>query len=141
MAPLRIAVSRPVAEALAAAALLGGTGLLGVRAAGAYDLYVRPAARTVPTETPTPFLDPARVRENARRQRLASDHVGAGIALRGINPQAAMEEFLTALSVDPNNPDARQNLLEMGVTPPGPAATPTPPRPAPIATITPRIQR
>ena len=134
-------VGRPLAEALAAAVLLGGTGLIGVRAARAYDLYVRPAARSVPTATPTPFIDPAVARENAWRQRLASDHVGAGIALRGTNPRAAIDEFMTALSVDPANADARQNLQEMGVTPPGAPLTPTPPRPTAIPTVTPRVQR
>jgi hypothetical protein len=118
MPPLRFPVGRPAAEALAAAILLGGTGLLGVRAARAYDLYLRPAARSVPTATPTPYVDPAVVRENARLQRLASDHVGAGIALRQINPRAAIDEFRQALAIDPSNADARQNLAEMGIAPP-----------------------
>jgi hypothetical protein len=117
--------------------LLAGTGLIGTRAARAYDTYLRPAARSVPTVTPTPELDPVVARESARRQRLASDHVGAGIALRGTNPRAAIEEFMTALSVDPGNFEARQNLTEMGVTLPPAAATPTPPRPTPPPTVTP----
>ena len=122
--------------------LLTGAGLIGVRAARAYDVYVRPAARSVPTATPTPVIDPAVARENARRQRLASDHVGAGIALRGTNPRAAIEEFLTALSVEPSNSEARQNLREMGVVPPpGPATTPTAPPPPLLPTVTPRVQR
>jgi hypothetical protein len=115
--------------------------LAGVRAARAYEVYVRPAARSVPTLTPTPFVDPVEARESARRQRLASDHVGAGIAMRRTNPNAAINEFLTALTVDPGNFEARQNLIEMGVTPPGGAATPTPPRPTAIPTVTPRVQR
>ena len=115
--------------------------MIGVRAARAYDLYVRPAARTVPTATPTAVVDPQVAREAARRQRQASDHVGAGIAMRGTNARAAIDEFLTALSIDPGNFEARQNLQEMGVTPPGSPATPTPPRPTPIPTVTPRIQR
>lgn len=118
MPTLRFRVGRPAAEAIAAAVLLGGMGLIGMWAGRAYDLYVRPSARSVPTVTPTPYVDPAVVRENARRQRLASDHVGAGIALRPINPRAAIDEFMRALEVDPANPDARQNLAEMGVAPP-----------------------
>ena len=118
MPTLRFRVGRPAAEALAAAVLLGGTGLVGMRAARAYDVYIRPSARSVPTVTPTPYVDPAVVRENARRQRLASDHVGAGIALRQVNPRAAIDEFMRALEVDPANREARQNLAEMGVAPP-----------------------
>lgn len=118
MPTLRFRLGRPAAEALAAAVLLGGTGLVGMRAGRAYDVYVRPSARSVPTATPTPYVDPAVIRENARRQRLASDHVGAGIALRAINPRAAIDEFLRALEADPGNREARQNLTEMGVDPP-----------------------
>ena len=142
MPALRIPAGRPLAEALAAVVLLGGTGLVGVRAARAYDTYVRPAARSVPTVTPTPYVDPAIARENARRQRLASDHVGAGIAMRQINARAAIDEFMRALAVDPGNAEARQNLIEMGVAlPAGPVTTPTPPPPAPIITVTPRVTR
>ena len=122
--------------------LLLGIGLVGVRAARAYDVYLRPAARSVPTATPTAVVDPAVARESARRQRLASDHVGAGIALRATNREAAIAEFMTAISIDPGNSDARQNLLEMGVAPPpGPAVTPTAPLPALPPTVTPRVQR
>ena len=142
MRPLRFHSGPRVAEAIAAAVLLAGTGFAGVRAARAYDVHVRPAARSVPTATPTPFTDPVVARENARRQRLASDHVGAGIALRRTNPRAAVDEFMAALAIDPGNFEARQNLVEMGVTPPaGPALTPTPARPTAIPTVTPRIQR
>ena len=118
MPPLQFLAGRPAAEALAAAILLSGVALVGARAARAYDTYVRPAARSVPTATPTPVVDPAVVRENARLQRLASDHVGAGIALRQINPRAAVDEFMKALAIDSSNADARQNLAEMGVAPP-----------------------
>jgi hypothetical protein len=142
MPALRITAGRPFAEALAAVVLLGGTGLAGVRAARAYDTYVRPAARSVPTVTPTPFVDPAVARENARRQRLASDHVGAGIAMRQVNPRAAIDDFMRALAIDPGNAEARQNLIEMGITPPaGPVPTPTSPPPAVILTVTPRVTR
>src|SRR5687768_7628538 len=118
MPPLRFPVGRPVAEALAAAILLGGTGLVGVRAARAYDVYLRPAARSVPTATPTPYVDPAVARENARRQRLASDHVGAGIALRQLNPRAAIDEFMQALAIDRATPTRARIWPRWGWRPP-----------------------
>ncbi|MGI8424936.1 MAG: tetratricopeptide repeat protein [Chloroflexota bacterium] len=118
MRPLLPSVNRPLAEALAAAVLLAVIGVAGARAARAYDLFVRPLARSVPTATPTPVVDPQVIRENARRLRLALDHVGAGIALRQANPRAAVEEFMRALEIDPGNLEARQNLIEMGTQTP-----------------------
>jgi Flp pilus assembly protein TadD len=67
--------------------------------------------------------------------------VGAGIAFRQANrPDLAQQEFLAALAVDPANAEARQNLAEMGITPPAAAVTSTSPAPtpSPIAPVAPR---
>jgi hypothetical protein len=106
-----------------------------------YNSYLLPAARVVPTVTPTPVVDPEVVKQEARRLRLVLDHVGAGISLRHASQRdAAVREFLAALALDPANYEARQNLIEMGIEPP-PAAvvnTPVPPTPTVLPTITPR---
>jgi hypothetical protein len=105
-----------------------------------YTVYLLPETRTIPTATPTPVPDPLVAREQARKMREVLDHVGAGIAFRQANQRSqAIEEFTIALSVDPQNADARQNLVEMGALAPGtpaPAATSTP---APIPSVTPRF--
>lgn len=130
------------AEGLAAAALLSGAAWLSASGWRAYNAYLLPLARTVPTPTATPFVDPVAAREEGRRLRQVLDHIGAGIALRPVNQRAATEEFMQALALDPGNFEARQNLIEMGVQPPpGPAITPTLPRPTPLPTVTPRTQR
>ena len=119
-------------------ALLAWTGLSGWRF---YTTYVLPEARVVPTATATPVKDPEEIRQEARRFRLASDHVGAGIAFRRANrPDLAQQEFLAALAVDPANVEARQNLAEMGIAPPAAVATGTPPTPTPsaIPSVSPR---
>jgi hypothetical protein len=129
-------------EWLAALALLSLVGWSGAAGWRTYDTDLRPAARSVPTATPTPVVDPEVAREQGRRQRQVQDHVGAGIALRNVNPRAAAEEFMRALALDPGNFEARQSLREMGIEPPpGPGATPTPPRPTPLPTVTPLFQR
>ena len=131
-----------LAEGFAAAALLAGLAWLGVNGWQTYRAYLLPAARVVPTLTPTPYVDAAAAREEGRRLRQVLDHVGAGIALRSTSPRAAAEEFMQALALDPSNFAARQNLIEMGIQPPAaPAMTPTAPRPAPLPTVTPRIAR
>jgi hypothetical protein len=131
-----------LAESAVTVLLLGGGAWAGLRGWRWYDTTLRPLARTGPTLTPTPFVDPAVAREEGRRLRQVLDHIGAGIALRPVNQRAAIEEFMKALALDPGNFEARQNLIEMGVQPPpGPAITPTSPRPTPLPTVTPRAQR
>ena len=131
-----------LAEGAVAALLLGGGAWLGAAGWRLYGTYLQPLARTVPTSTPTPIVDPAVAREEGRRLRQVLDHIGAGIALRPVNQRGAIDEFMQALALDPGNFEARQNLLEMGVQPPpGPAITPTLPRPTPLPTVTPRVQR
>ena len=131
-----------LAEGFAATALLAVLTWLGFNGWQTYRVYLLPAARVVPTVTPTPVVDPAAAREEGRRLRQVLDHVGAGIALRSSSPRAAVEEFMQALALDPSNFEARKNLVEMGIQPPaGPAVTPTAPRPTPPPTITPRITR
>ncbi|HEU5314628.1 MAG TPA: hypothetical protein VFX49_00840 [Chloroflexota bacterium] len=141
--PGRRQVNRALlAEGAVAALLLGGGGWAGLRGWRWYDQTLRPLARAVPTVTPTPFVDPAVAREEGRRLRQVLDHIGAGIALRPVDQRAATDEFMKALALDPGNFEARQNLIEMGVQPPpGPAITPTVPRPTPLPTVTPRAQR
>ncbi|SRR6266542_322558 len=136
-------MNRPlVAEALAAALVVGGGTWAGATGWRAYQTYLLPYAHTVATLTPTPHVDAATAREEGRRLRQVLDHVGAGIALRAINQRAAAEEFQQALEIDPGNYEARQNLIEMGIQPPpGPAITPTAPRPTPLPTVTPRVRR
>jgi len=131
-----------VAEGIAAAVLITGIAWgarLGWRE---YQTRLLPYTRVVPTLTPTPYVDPTAAREEGRRLRLVLDHIGAGIALRPVNPRAAADEFMQALALDPGNYEARQNLIEMGIQPPpGPAITPTLPRPTPLPTVTPRARR
>jgi hypothetical protein len=131
-----------VAEAIAAAMVVGGASWAGGIGWRTYETYLLPYARVVPTLTPTPYVDAATAREEGRRLRQVLDHVGAGIALRTINQRAAAQEFQKALAIDPGNYEARQNLIEMGIQPPpGPAITPTLPRPTPLPTVTPRARR
>src|SRR5437867_10411573 len=67
-----------------------------------YTTSLLPQARVVPTVTPTPVKDPAQIRQEARRFREASDHVGAGIAFRQAGrADLAQQEFLAALALDP----------------------------------------
>jgi hypothetical protein len=105
-----------------------------------YTVYLLPEARTIPTATATAVPDPVAAREQARKMRLVLDHVGAGIALKATNQrQGAIEEFQQALALDPDNVDARQNLVELGALPASaapPAPTPTPPV---LPTVTPRF--
>jgi hypothetical protein len=112
-----------------------------------YNTYLLPGARTVPTATPSPVPDPERARAEARRLRQVLDLVGAGIALRQAGQrEGAMRSFAEALRLDPANPDARQNLLEMGVDPAAvvagaadvPTSTPARPPAASLPTVTPR---
>ena len=106
-----------------------------------YTTSLLPQARVVPTVTPTPAKDPAQIRQEARRFREASDHVGAGIAFRQAGrADLAQQELMAALALDPGNYEARQNLAEMGIEPPLAVATSTPPAPTAsvILTITPR---
>ena len=103
-----------------------------------YTAALLPQARTVPTATPTPAKDPEEIRQEARRFRQVSDHVGAGIAFRQAGrADLAQQEFLAALAIDPANFEARQNLSEMGIEPPAAVATTTPP--VPIATVIPTV--
>jgi hypothetical protein len=109
-----------------------------------YDRELLPFARSVPTITPTPVLDPEKVREDARRLRQVLDYVGAGIAMRQADQRdAAIRSFQQALDLDPSNFDARQNLVEMGAPTPSPPPgvilrTPAPPTATPLPTVTPR---
>ena len=130
------------AEAVAAALVLAGGTWAGAAGWRAYQTYLLPYAQTVPTLTPTPYVDPVTAREEGRRLRQVLDYVGAGIALRAVNQRAAAEAFQRALELDSGNYEARQNLIEMGIQPPpGPAITPTAPRPTPLPTVTPRVRR
>jgi hypothetical protein len=106
-----------------------------------YGESLLPQARAVPTATPTPVADPEGDRLRARVQRQVTDHVGAGIALRQAGQRdAALAEFNRAITLDPANFEARQNLREMGVEPPPGTIvnTPVPPAPTPLASVTPR---
>ncbi|CAA9238769.1 MAG: hypothetical protein AVDCRST_MAG77-1412 [uncultured Chloroflexi bacterium] len=108
-----------------------------------YEATLLPQARSVPTHTPTPVVDPVVLREEGRRQRAVTDHIAAGNALLLGNQRAgAAEEYRRALTLDPSNMDARAGLQELGFQPPpGVAATPTVARPTPLPTVTPRLQR
>lgn len=132
-------ISDRVAEAIVAAGLLAVTSWAGLAGWRLYDGAIAPAARQVPTLTPTPFVDPETAREQGKRQRLVMDHVAAGISLRNGNQRiGAIEEFSKALALDPSNFDARQSLREMGVEPPpGVALQPTAQPPTPVPTATP----
>jgi hypothetical protein len=105
-----------------------------------YTVYLLPEARTIPTATPTAVPDPVAAREQARKMRLVLDHVGAGIALKATNQrQGAIEEFQQALALDPDNADARQNLVELGALPAAAAPPPATPTPPVLPTVTPRF--
>ena len=134
-------IRSPLVEWIVSLALVAGAAAFGVTGWQWYDREIRPTARTVPTVTPTPFIDPVVARDAARRSRQVLDHVGAGIAMRQANPRAAVEEFMKALALDPGNVDARQSLREMGVDPPpGSVVTATVPRPTPFPTFTPSLR-
>ena len=122
---------------LLVAVLAGWLALAGWRF---YTVYLLPEARTIPTATPTAVPDPVAAREQARKMRLVLDHLGAGIALKATNQrQGAIEEFQQALALDPDNTDARQNLVELGALPPSAAPPPATPTPPVLPTVTPRI--
>src|SRR5829696_4084340 len=105
-----------------------------------YTVYLLPETRAIPTATPTLVPDPVAAREQARRMRLVLDHIGAGIAYKQANRrQQAIEEFQTALALDPQNPEARQNLVELGVLAPAEAPPAGAPTPTIVPTVTPRI--
>ena len=134
----RIGALLEVGIGLAVALSLAWLSLTGWRF---YDANVRPIARVIPTVTATAVVDPAVVRQEARRMREVADHVGAGIAFRqGGRPDLALKEFMAALALDPANFEARQSLKEMGVEVAGavPINTPIPPTPTIIPTATPR---
>lgn len=120
-------------EAAIAAVLLSCTGVGLIAGWRAYNVHVLPYVRTVPTVTPTPYVDPEVLREQARRLRQVNDLVGAGIFHRQTGArELAVEHFAKALALDPQNADARQNLREMGVDPVTvvqQVPTPTPPTP------------
>lgn len=119
------------------ALLVGWLGLSGWRF---YTTYLLPEARAVPLATPTPVPDPVAAREQARRMRLVLDHLGAGIAFKQANRRdQAVEEFRTVLGLDPQNREARLNLIEMGVLPPEAVAPAPGPTPTVVPTVTPRI--
>lgn len=107
-----------------------------------YTSYLLPGARSIATATVSPVPDPGAAREEARRMRRVLDHVGAGISLRQANQrERAIQEFQAALALDPQNADARLNLVELGVLPaaspvPTPGQPPGPP-PAPTSSVAP----
>lgn len=129
-------------ERAAGVVVLALVAWLGLWSWGVYDSQLRPLARTVPTWTPTAFVDAETAREQGRRLRLITDHVGAGNGYRAAGrPDLAAQEYLQALAIDPDNSDARQNLREMGIQAPpgvrGPTPTPASPTPAPTVTVRP----
>jgi hypothetical protein len=136
-------VRAALAEWLAAGLVLAGCAWAGIAGWRTYQVAILPAARSVPTITPTPFMDPVVAQELGRRQRLVQDHIGAAYALRDTNQRnGAIDEFRKALEIDPGNFDARESLRQMGVAvPDGPVVTATVPRPTPLPTVTPRVQR
>lgn len=120
-------------EAAITAVLLSGAGIGLIAGWRAYNAHVLPYVRTVPSVTPTPYVDPEVLREQARRLREVNDLVGAGIYHRQAGArELAVEHFARALAIDPQNSDALQNLREMGVdprvlsAPPSPTPTPRP---------------
>jgi hypothetical protein len=132
--------SRVLPEATVSAILVAACALLAVFGWRTYEASIMPAARFVPTVTPTPLVDLDQAREAAKKQRQVIDYVGAGIAFKqNGDVRAAADEFRRALALDPGNVDARANLREMGIEPPaGVAFTPTATRPTPVPTVTPR---
>ena len=65
-----------------------------------YEATLLPLARSVPTHTPTPVVDPVVLREEGRRQRAVTDHIAAGNALLLGNQRAgAAEEYRRALAL------------------------------------------
>jgi tetratricopeptide (TPR) repeat protein len=105
-----------------------------------YTIYLLPEARAIPTATVRPVVSADAAREEARRFRQVLDHVGAGIAFRQANQrEKAIQEFQTALALDPQNVDARVNLSEMGALPAGVALPPAAPAPSIVPSVTPRL--
>lgn len=132
-----------VSELLVGSTLIALVALLTTSGWSVYARYVMPAARIVPTATPTPHVDAETVRAQAQRARQVLDHLGAGATLRQSGERgAAIEQFMKALELDPGNAEARAHLVEMGIVPPpGRVATPPPPTPTPVPTQTPRVSR
>lgn len=105
-----------------------------------YTVYLLPEARAIPTATVRPVVSANAAREEAKRFRQVLDHVGAGIAFRQANQRdKAIQEFQTALALDPQNVDARVNLSEIGALPAGVAVPPAAPTPSVVASVTPRF--
>ncbi|MDQ3702665.1 MAG: tetratricopeptide repeat protein [Chloroflexota bacterium] len=105
-----------------------------------YTVYLLPEARAIPTATVRPVVSADAAREEARRFRQVLDHIGAGIAFRQANQrEKAIQEFQTALSLDPQNVDARVNLAEIGALPAGAAVPPAAAMPSVVPSVTPRF--